>query len=214
MKTIVFPFATALCILFVVFCGCSKDAVTTSSNSSLPGDERLSPVPDVAALAGYKTYVIDSGNHYANGKHFPLFSGSGISFSAIFDSSAIYNFTDPKTRYDQNTLYGFADNNKNHRLFSARFGWRWFDGSLQIAAYAFNNGDSTIVQMGSVPLGQPISYSIAINGDHYDFRLNDTGFVPLPRKSKTAKAGRYKLLPYFGGDAVAPHRVTIQIKEN
>ena len=214
MKTIVLRFTSLACILFIVLSGCSKEATTASSTNALTSDEKLAPPANVDAMTGYKTYVIPQGKHYANGNHFPLYSGTGIAFTAIFDNSAIYNFTDLNTKYDQNTLYGFADNNKNHRLFSARFGWRWFNNSVQIAAYTFNNGDSTIVEMGTVPLGQPISYAIAINGNQYDFTLNDTGHISLPRASTTAAAGRYKLLPYFGGDAVAPQRVTIKIKEN
>ncbi len=214
MKTISLRTAAVAYVLLAIVSGCSKDAATASQSSGSATDSKVAAIDNLAAAKAYKTYVIEAGNHYANGQHFPLFSGNGISFSAIFDSSAIYNFTDPNTKYDQNTLYGFADNNKNHRLFSARFGWRWFDGSLQIAAYTFNNGDSTIVEMGTVPLNTAISYSIAINGSHYNFKLNDTGFVSLPRASTTAMAGRYKLLPYFGGDAVAPHRVTIKIKQN
>ncbi len=201
-----------LLILSFAFNSCSKEAVAVSGSEDLSA-QSMQTGDFSDAKAAYKTYVIEPGHHYANGKHFPLFTGKVLSFSAIFDSSAIYNFTDPKTKYDQNTLYGFADNGKSHRDFSARFGWRWFNNELQIAAYATNNGDSTIVQIGSVPLGKAINYKIEVMGDHYDFTLNGTT-TSLLRTSKTASAGNYKLLPYFGGDAVAEKRVTIQIKNN
>jgi hypothetical protein len=35
----------------------------------------------------------------------------------------------------------------------------------------------------------------------------------MPRKSTTIKAVGYKLYPYFGGDELAPHPVSIWIKE-
>lgn len=212
MKTTLLQTLVVASVLFAILSGCSKEAVNASQGSNVSDDSRVALADNAVAAKGYKTYVIEAGNHYANGRHFPLYSGTGIAFTAIFDSSAIYNFTDPNTKYDQNTLYGFADNNSNHRLFSARFGWRWFDGQLQIAAYTFNNGDSTIVEMGTVPLNTAIAYSIAVSGDHYNFTLNDTGFISLPRASQTASAGRYNLLPYFGGDAVAPHKITVRIK--
>ena len=214
MKIILLRTMAVASLLLAILSGCSKEAVTASQNSGSADDSKVVAIDNTVAAKAYKTYVIEAGNHYADGQHFPLYSGKGIAFTAVFDSSAIYNFTDPNTKYDQNTLYGFADNNKNHRLFSARFGWRWFNGELQIAAYTFNNGDSTIVEMGTVPLNKVFTYSIAVNNNSYDFKLNDTGRISLPRESGTALAGRYKLLPYFGGDAVAPHQVTIKIKEN
>ena len=203
----------ALLVLPVFMFGCTKEAVVTSSTDLVAQDKIALPEDLTNAAVAYKTYTIAQGNHYANGKHFPLYSGKVLSFSAIFNSSAIYNFTDPKTKYDQNTLYGFADNNKKHEQFSARFGWRWFNNQLQIAAYTENYGDSTILEIGSVPLDVANTYSIAVMGDHYDFTLNGVT-TSLPRASKTASAGNYKLLPYFGGDAVAPQNITIKIKEN
>ena len=134
-----------LIVLSSFFFSCSKEAVVVSSGDELSSQSKQTGEL-VDARATYKTYVIPKGKHYANGIHFTPYSGTTLSFSAIFDNSAIYNFTDPHTKYDQNTLYGFADNGANHRDFSARFGWRWFNNQLQIAAYATNNGDSTIVQ--------------------------------------------------------------------
>lgn len=203
MKNIMSRIMAAIFIVPVILYGCMKEAADTSSSST----------KNIAAAKAAKTYIIEQGNHYANGVHFPLYFGNVLSFSATFDSSAIYELTKPKTKKDENTLYGFADNNRKHQQFSARFGWRWYNDELQIAAYTNNNGNSTIVQIGSVPLGTPSRYSIAVAGDHYDFTLNGVT-TSLPRASKTASAGDYKLLPYFGGDAVAPHQIVIKIQEN
>ncbi len=135
-------------------------------------------------------------------------------FTAIFNKSAIYHFTDPNTMYDQNTLYGFADNFDKHQQFGARFGWRWFNNELQIAAYTNNYGDSNIVQIGAVPLNTEVKYGIVVNSTTYDFYLNGSLAISLPRASSTRSALPYKLFPYFGGDAVAPHRITIKIRED
>ena len=210
MKHLLSYLSLSILVLPFLFFSCSKEAVAVSGSDELSAQStQTGELTD--ARATYKTYLIEQGKHYADGKHFPLYSGKVLSFSAIFDSSAIYNFSDLKTKYDQNTLYGFADNNQSHLNFSARFGWRWFNNELQIAAYATNNGDSTIVQIGSAPLGVAMNYKIAIVGNHYDFTFNGVT-TSLPRASTTASAGRYKLLPYFGGDAVAPQNVTIKIK--
>ncbi len=212
MKTMMLRTITLSFLLVIFILGCSKEAVTTTSTEF--GEQSKPALPqNIAAAKQTKVYTIEEGNHYANGKHFPLYRGKGVSFTAIFDSSAIYNFTDVRTKYDQNTLYGFADNGQDHRNFSARFGWRWFNNELQIAAYTFNFSDSTILEIGSVPLNAPSTYAIAVKGDHYDFTLNGRT-TSLPRASTTSTAGYYKLLPYFGGDAVAPQTVTIQIQEN
>lgn len=203
-----------LFVLPVMLFSCSKEAAVVSVNGDLSAQSKISAGSALTdASAAYKTYIIEQGNHYANGKHFPAYSGKVLSFSAIFDSSAIYNFTNPNTASDQNTLYGFADNGKRHEFFSARFGWRWYNNQLQIAAYTENNNVPTILQIGSVPLGVASTYSIAVMGDHYDFTLNGVT-TSLPRASKTASAGNYKLLPYFGGNAVAPQQIAIKIQDN
>lgn len=213
MKTTFLRLSVLLFFFPAMLPGCTKDAALQNPAASLSADDASLSAPENLTVNRYKTYTIEQGNHYANGRHFIPFSGDTLSFTAIFDSSAIYNFTDPNTKYDQNTLYGFADNNAFHRDFSARFGWRWFNNKLQIAAYTFNFSDSTIIEMGAVPLNKASKYSIVVSGDHYDFTLNKKT-LSLPRYSTTPTAGLYKLLPYFGGDATAQQQVTIRIKEH
>ena len=209
MKKITLRMMALLFIMPVILVGCMKDSAV------IPPQSGTSSAQDIDAATASRTfiYIIEQGNHFANGAHFPAFIGKVLSFSATFDSSAIYNFTDPETKADQNTLYGFADNYKKHQQFSARFGWRWYNNQLQIAAYTNNFGDSTIVQMGSVPIGTPSNYTIVVAGDHYQFTLNNVT-ISLPRASTTPRAGTYKLIPYFGGNAVAPHQIHIKIVEN
>jgi hypothetical protein len=207
MKTITSRRMALLFIMPVILYGCAKDAAVKSPQSTTS-----SSTEDMTASKTF-VYIIEQGNHYANGQRFPIFFGKVLTFSATFDSSAIYNFTDPKTKNDQNTLYGFADNYKKHQQFSARFGWRWHNNQLQIAAYTNNFNDSTIVQMGTVPIGTPSNYTIVVAGDHYQFTLNNVT-ISLPRASTTNLAGPYKLVPYFGGNAVAPHQIAIKIVEN
>jgi len=211
MKNITYRLMALLFIMPVILFGCMKEAAVVPSNDSASQSKTSSSTEDNASKT--YVYIIERGNHYVNGKHFALFSGKVLSFSATFDSSAIYNLPFPGIEKDENTLCGFADNDRVHEQFSARFGWRWFNNELQIAAYTNNYSNSTIVQMGSVPLGTSSNYSIVVAGDHYEFTLNGVS-ISLPRASRTELAGKYKLLPYFGGDAVAPHQIAIKIVEN
>ncbi len=197
----------------VLLSGCSKEIQPSPVADASRQADIAATAEEGTAASFTKKYVIEEGHHYANGVHFPPFLGTSLFFTAGFDNSAIYNFTDPKTKYDQNTLYGFADNYGKHQKFSARFGWRWFDGELQISAYTINNSVPTIVQIGTVAIGTANSFGIVVYEDHYDFILNGNT-TSLPRASNTPMAGNYKLLPYFGGNATAPHRITIRIREN
>ena len=202
-----------LILSVTVFISCTKQTTGVAATSQLNTSQQTI-ANDQAAAGAFKTYVIEAGNHFCNNNRYPPFRTKSLFFTAIFNKSATYHFTDSLIKFDQNTLYGFADNFNVHEQFSARFGWRWFDGELQIAAYANNYGDSDIVQIGTVPLNTAVKYGIVVNTATYDFYLNDTLAVTLPRASSTRTAIPYKLFPYFGGDAVAPHRITIKIRED
>ena len=67
-------------------------------------------------------------------------------------------------------------------------------------------------QLGTVAIGVENSCSIKIEGSNYIFSLNDSTTI-VPRKSVTAQAEGYKLFPYFGGTEMAPHKISIWIKE-
>jgi hypothetical protein len=51
-----------------------------------------------------------------------------------------------------------------------------------------------------------------VDGNKYVFTVNGNP-VNIPRSSTTTTGRGYKLYPYFGGDELAPHNVTIKIKE-
>jgi hypothetical protein len=64
----------------------------------------------------------------------------------------------------------------------------------------------------SIAIGTEINCSIKIDGNKYVFTINGTAFN-MPRASNTSTGKGYKLYPYFGGDELAPHDITIKIKE-
>lgn len=133
-------------------------------------------------------------------------------FIVKFNNSAIYTTIDTANQYDINKLYGFSDNNAHHQQFSARFGWRWKDSELHLFAYVYNNGLITKEDLGEIKIDSEVSCSIKVAPGAYIFKVNDKTF-PIPRTSTTPKGIGYKLYPYFGGNEMAPHTISIWIKE-
>lgn len=189
-----------LCIasgLAFLLCNCTKDR--TAENLS-------------AASDGFTAYVIPQGQHAATGNSFKAVETDEVKFVVKFDSSAIYQTTDPANQDDINKLYGFSDNGGQHHLYSARFGWRWSKGALRLFAYTYNSGEREAKELGVVPIAEPVSCAIKVSGEQYIFSLNEKTET-MPRLSTTAKAKGYRLYPYFGGDEVAPHEVRVWIRE-
>jgi len=161
---------------------------------------------------GFAIYKIRKGNHYST-RGVSFLEHDHLSFSAIFNESAVYQSVDPINQQDINKLYGFSECNDLHQDNSARFGWRYLGGVIEIHAYVYNDGVRISEYMGDVGIGSTHNYSIAIVNDHYDFTL-DGHTISVPRTASCNTGFYYKLYPYFGGDESAPHDITIKIKEN
>ena len=166
---------------------------------------------DIPAASQFMRYTIKRGEHFADANVYKPVDVRQMKFAVRFDSSAIYKSSLPENQYDINKLYGFADNNGAHQGFSARFGWRWSDGALRLFAYVYNDGTVTSKELGTVRIGDEIICSIQVAGDAYLFSVAEQ-VVRLPRASTTETGKGYQLYPYFGGDEVAPHHITIHIK--
>jgi hypothetical protein len=170
------------------------------------------PAPPAAAGSDFLQYIIKQGQQYSNYSSYAQVSLDQQSFVVRFDSSAIYQTADPSNQNDINKLFGFSDNNAQHHEFSARFGWRWSNNALRLFAYVYNNSVRVSKELGTVDLGAENHCSIKVSGDTYLFSLNGVT-TTMPRASSTANAEGYKLFPYFGGDELAPHTISIWIKE-
>lgn len=161
---------------------------------------------------GANTYIIRQGHHYCDDNIYTEIETAELKFSVIFDSSAIYQTIDPENQKDINKLFGFSDNESQHHLFSARFGWRWSNDSLRLFAYVYNNGELLYEEIQTLLIGVEYNCSINVTAKNYLFSLNDKT-VTIPRAGLTLKAKGFKLYPYFGGDEPAPHDIRIWIKE-
>ena len=168
--------------------------------------------PKKKDTTSFVTYTILQSRQYCVGNMYPPYATTAMQFTVKFDSSDIYTNQLASNQYDYNKLFGFSDNNSDHHSFSARFGWRWCNNEIELSAYTYNDGIRSIINLGGVDLNKEHQCAILVKGDHYDFVL-DGVTTSVPRTSKTKKASGYKLLPYFGGDEMAPHTINIQIKE-
>jgi len=191
-------FFAAFCSL--LFCtSCYKQALTENLSTPVVAD-------------GFVQYTIPKGAHYAHGNDYKPVDLTELRFIVRFDSSCVYQTTNPDNQGDINKLYGFADNGAMHQQFSARFGWRWSNGSLRLFAYTYNDSVRDSKELGAVSIGKEIHCSIKLTKGAYLFSAGETS-VSMPRLSTTTTAKGYQLYPYFGGDETAPHEVRIWIKE-
>lgn len=158
----------------------------------------------------YENFIIPEGKH-DNGWKMQSQQSKRLNFSAIFDQTAIYRTTTSENQHDINKLMGFSDCNSMHHENSARFGWRWLDGKLEIHAYAYVNGERISQYIGNVALNEPTDYQLQITDEYYVFYLQGYDPVRIARETPCTKGLYYMLFPYFGGDEVAPHDILIQI---
>ena len=152
-------------------------------------------------------YKIAEGDHYSTPRRVGTLKDSPLTFTAVFDSTAIYD-----SDGDLNKLYGFSDCNSLHHNNSARIGWRYYGDRLELWAYTYANGVRSMEYLTSAITGLPVLCSIT-KGDGF-YSVCAGGVCKNVPRGNTCETGVYYLLyPYFGGDLPAPHDVYIQIKE-
>lgn len=161
---------------------------------------------------GFYKFTIKQDHHYCDDNIYTEIETMELKFSVVFDSSVIYQTIAPENQEDINKLLGFSDNESQHHLFSARFGWRWSNDSLRLFSYVYNNAELIYEEIGTVQIGAENDCSILVTDNSYKFRLNKKEVI-MPRASTTPMAKGFKLYPYFGGDERAPHDIRIWIKE-
>ncbi|MFN6944880.1 MAG: hypothetical protein ACK4ND_08010 [Cytophagaceae bacterium] len=155
-------------------------------------------------------YTIPSGQH-SSISTLRFFNKNELKFKAVFNSDAQYTLSE-EHQGDINKLYGFSDCGNHHHTNSARFGWRYFDGQLQILAYCYANGIRSSHLLSSLEFGQEYEYSIRIEENKYLFSVNNAEYE-MQRGCVGNNFNRYYLFPYFGGTQAAPHDISILITE-
>ena len=190
--------AAILLVLFLL--GCSKHS------------DSVEDVPPASKYPGFKEYFIPGGPNYSRQNEYHAFRARELSFSAIFDSSAIYRTVDPANQADINKLYGVSDGNSHHQENSARFGWNWNGKELQVHAYCYAGGVRENKLIGTATIGQSHSYSIRAEDSRYVFQF-DNKIEYMHREVSDSVLNGYSLYPYFGGDETAPHDIRVYLKE-
>ncbi|MCW3082124.1 hypothetical protein [Segetibacter sp.] len=163
-------------------------------------------------IGEFVKFIIPKGDQFSDRSSYSATNYQQQSFIVKFDSSAIYQTIVPSNQNDINKLFGFSDNNAQHHEYSARFGWRWSDNELQLFGYVYNNSVMSFKELGIIPIGVETNCSIKVEKETYLFTLNGKE-TKMPRESKTTTAEGYRLYPYFGGDELAPHPISLWIKE-
>jgi hypothetical protein len=188
-------------ILFLSACAKNADPV---------GDPKIGDDEPENKPAQYSAFVIQQGAHHADQNPVKPVTTSEMKFMVKFDSSAVYQTVLPENQYAINKLWGFSEGIDNH-VNSARIGWSWTDNALRLYGYVYVHGILHSQEITSVAVGAEISCSIKPQEDRYLFSIN-ASTVSLPRGPSGAQAIGYQQYPYFGGNEVAPHVITILIK--
>ena len=169
---------------------------------------------DGAGADGFVEYLIRKGSQSSTPSVYKFYRNQPeLRFTVRFDSTAVYKTSDPANQQDINKLYGFADNDKSHQIFSARIGWRWLDSKLELHAYVYNDSVRTTSLISAVPLLREVECAIRVVGNRYVFTV-DGVTTTMPRTATSPGALGYRLFPYFGGDESAPPDIRIKIREN
>ncbi len=188
-------YISLLMIISVMICSCCKES----------------------ELNDYHIYIINEGEHYSS--HYIEFEEQNnykLKFTAIFDYTAVYYTENTINQADWNKLYGVNDyvsvSNLTNHISSARFGWRWYNTQLQIAAYCYADGVRSSYHMASIEIGKVNTFSIEALNNQYIFTVNDVYTQTMTRGSSITST-KNMLYPYFGGDETAPHDMKIMIRE-
>lgn len=161
-------------------------------------------------------FLIKKNSHYSNRFISKLFSIIQVkkttSYLVKFDDSCIYKL--PKEdQGDINKLFGFSLG--LHHKNSARFGWCWLNDQLRLYAYWYDNGVRKSKEIQSITIGKKYLLTIENLNTEWKFSIIDfygDGVQELVvEKSKSKINFGYTLWPYFGGNQVAPHDITIEL---
>lgn len=196
-------------ILATIIAGCSKNELVETTTPSTTTTSKITGPKAAVPLSSYTKYTILKGLHDCTPKPFAFVNLTEMKYSVYFDSSAVYQTLAPSNQADINKLFGFSDNNASHQTYSARIGWRWYGGKLELLGYVYNAGVWSYAPITTVSIGAFHTCSIKVVGSTYVFTVNAAPPVTMPRKATTKTGAGYRLFPYFGGDEVAPQNIYI-----
>lgn len=157
---------------------------------------------------GWMEYVIEKGNHYCNGWKVNTCNPE-LKFEYILTESCAYG--NDSVQPGVNKLYGFSNLSGNHE-YSARLGWQYNDkiNKVIIYWYAYVDGVRKYDELDTITLGSQNYGRVAIDHSNYLFQSN-SHYKWIPGADESMVYCRQ--YPYFGGQSVCPHRMTILIRD-
>ena len=163
---------------------------------------------------GFKTYTISKGSHYSDGKIDKLWGNdnrkNSWNWEVIFDSTAIYQTSNPLNQLDVNKLLGFSDCGDHHSTTSHRIGWRYNNG-LELLSYNRLDGNFLFQPISTININEVINIEMSFADENYIICID--GICDTMQRNCSSWTGRkYTLWPYFGGNETAPHDIKIKIK--
>lgn len=169
-------------------------------------------VPNRSTSAYGTNYHIEQGRNYPDDNPTILFGGSSLTKTARFDETAIYQTKAAANQADINKLYGFSDCYSHHQTNSARFGWRYYGGKIELHAYAYRAGVRSSKLVSTILPYEQQKLTIKMSGSQYVFYVNGLEKARLSRGCAYVPFTGYQLLPYFGGDETAPHDIDVKLQ--
>jgi hypothetical protein len=193
----------------------AETAVQPGEDPSSTGARIISSFPLSVPAGIFTTYTIPTGQHFSDKNTRRAIVLNSMPFVARFNTSAMYATANPANQADINMLYGFAEG-PDHQWNSARIGWNWLSGTLRLYAYTYRHGVVRSQFITTAAINTDINCNISFQGftsatSYFVFTVNGV-VVKLPRANFTTTTAGYQLYPYFGGTEIAPHTVTIAIK--
>lgn len=170
-------------------------------------------------------YTIKKGKHFAKPKRIKLHFGiTSLKKKIVFKTNCFYKFNNVEDA-DINKVFGFTTDIFGRN--SVRIGWKIYDAlngikSIRLYGYTHINGkksenpDFDSYQIGKFySVNIPIECTIHIDGENAYFSATQEGYkgenhivkIPFPKKSWFG----YYQRPYFGGNMVAPHNMSIEL---
>lgn len=142
--------------------------------------------------------------------------GSSLSFDLLLDTSAMYNGTEGYAVV--NKALGFTDCGSDEYIDanSARFGWRWYKGKMELFALTVVDNIETFSKITDIQTGRNYLCGIEILADSaYRFTLDAKQVLLAKRGCDNLDAERRIMYPYFGDDTiVAPKEIVIMVKQH
>lgn len=157
-----------------------------------------------------KEYIIKEGKHRSGIYFRPHLSCKSLDYTVNFNSNCIYDLGNVN-QLDVNKLIGISYG--LHHTNSARFGWNAVGKQIELWAYCYVNKKRIFVSLGKIDTEKDYNLKLTVTDSSYIFSVFSKDSMighTVINKSATISFGYY-LFPYFGGDEVAPHLMSLTL---